>query len=309
MAGDARPKSHPASPEIPRVGSPLDEVNDRFHDAYDAARAHEEARDAPIMVVVADALVVFRRGERRDVAVTPPLAHLLKSAAHAPLAAFASLHDGGGLPIEISKTFARRLVEKIDESLATLAALPELEGEPDDEARAAREAMRDVLTTTRGFVERASPGGGGASATASAPEELATFARGLGDRLFELTVHSTRVQLRALHAAVEEVLAGFTPEERKSLEVVVTGDHQARVRSLPMQYFQKRFDEEEGDEKRVTYAEGVTDPGEARALVGKRRLDVAIASAFFGDPHRLQRDILGDAAKELLAATELERIE
>jgi hypothetical protein len=35
-------------------------------------------------------------------------------------------------------------------------------------------------------------------------------------------------------------------------------------------------------------------------LVGTRRLDRAIASAFFGDPKRLQRDVLGDAAKSAL---------
>ncbi len=36
------------------------------------------------------------------------------------------------------------------------------------------------------------------------------------------------------------------------------------------------------------------------ALVGKRRFDRAIATAFFGDATRLQRDVLGDAAASLL---------
>ena len=74
-------------------------------------------------------------------------------------------------------------------------------------------------------------------------------------------------------------------------------DHQARARSLGMQYFQKRLGEPPGAEERVSYAEGVADAEEALALVGTRRADRAIASAFFGDPHRLQRDVLGDAVR------------
>ena len=80
----------------------------------------------------------------------------------------------------------------------------------------------------------------------------------------------------------------------------MTGDHQARNRSLGMQYFQRRFGEEPGEEERVAYGEGVEDADEAHALVGTRRLDNAVAAAFFGDPKRLQRDVLGNAVHALL---------
>jgi hypothetical protein len=72
-----------------------------------------------------------------------------------------------------------------------------------------------------------------------------------------------------------------------------------------MQYFRRRLREPEGAEERVTYGEAVTDPDEALALVGRRRLDRAIALAFFGDAKRLQRDVLGDAVHEQLATLEL----
>jgi len=72
-----------------------------------------------------------------------------------------------------------------------------------------------------------------------------------------------------------------------------------------MQYFRKRLEEPEGAEDRVAYAEGVETADQAFALVGTRRMDARIAEAFFGDAKRLQRDVLGDAVKELLAKTEL----
>ncbi len=73
---------------------------------------------------------------------------------------------------------------------------------------------------------------------------------------------------------------------------MVTGNHQARARSLGMQYFRRRFAEPEGAEDRVAYAEGVEDPEEALALVGTRRMDREISAAFFGDEKHLQRDVL-----------------
>jgi hypothetical protein len=44
---------------------------------------------------------------------------------------------------------------------------------------------------------------------------------------------------------------------------------------------------------------------EALALVGTRRLDRRVAAAFFGDPSRLQRDVLGDSVRERLKRVEL----
>jgi hypothetical protein len=66
--------------------------------------------------------------------------------------------------------------------------------------------------------------------------------------------------------------------------------------------------EPEHSEERVAYAEGVSDEHEAFELVGTRRLDHAVAAAFFGDRKRLQRDLLGDSAAELLRELPFEPI-
>jgi hypothetical protein len=92
----------------------------------------------------------------------------------------------------------------------------------------------------------------------------------------------------------------LSEDERRSLEVVVAGDHQARARSLAMQYFQRRFGEERRRETRIAYGERVATVAEALELVGTRRIDRAVAAAFYGDPTRLQQDVLGDAAARIL---------
>jgi hypothetical protein len=72
-----------------------------------------------------------------------------------------------------------------------------------------------------------------------------------------------------------------------------------------MQYFERLLDEPAGAEHRVTYAEGATSVNAALTLLGTRRMDRAIARAFFGDAGRLQRDILGDEAKGQLSKLDM----
>ena len=129
---------------------------------------------------------------------------------------------------------------------------------------------------------------------------LDAFARDLGPLLLRSTDDATHVQLDSLDAHVRRALGQLDAREKKLFQVIVTGDHQARARSLGMQYFTRLLGEGEGEEHRVAYAEGITDEEAALALVGTRRLDHAIATAFFGDAKRLQRDVLADAAEAQL---------
>ena len=84
------PEPSAKPPPPPRVGEHLDAVNGTFHEAYDAARDRAE-NAAPVMVVLADRLVVVKGGERREWLVTPELFHVMKSAAHGPVALFSRL--------------------------------------------------------------------------------------------------------------------------------------------------------------------------------------------------------------------------
>jgi len=238
----------------------LDRVNDAFRGSYDDQRAVAESD--PILVVLADELVLFRGSQRETFRVTTPEFTAAKSVAHAPLALWLLLQrpgaDVGRLRAHIMQSPAHPILTE------TLRWMDRMPFDPDAFAAAMREPLR---------------------------EEIA---------------RATVIQLTSLHRTTEAVLATLSPEERRSLHVAVTGDHQARIRSLPMQYFQKRI----GDpDRRVLYAEGVSEADEAAALVGKQRLDRAMAKAFFGQPHRLQRDVLGDAAKAELERTELSRID
>jgi len=283
------------SPTPPRVGGALDSVNDTFHREYDEARGKAEL-DAPVIVMVADTLVVVHRGERRELPITLRFSHVIKSAAHAPVALFAALHRLEGRALDPS---TRTRIEALRDDV--VASLSSLGGQATADEQQTILDLRAVLSSTHAYMELVLD----TREKTVEVQPLATFARDTGPLLLQLTAHATRVQLDALDACVGDALAAIDPAERRALQVVVTGDHQARVRSLGMQYFRKRLREPEGTEDRVTYAAGVTDVDEALALVGRRRLDAAIAAAFFGDEKRLQRDVLGDAVHALLRDRDL----
>lgn len=284
-----------SAPERPRIGGALDEIDDEFHAAYERARA-DVAQDDPVFVVLANELVLFHCGLRRAWSFSPRAYHVIKQVSHTPLAIFASLEPGRAQePAEHALGRRRALEDWIDDASRELARERDALG-----AQTSRD-LETVLATSQRLLRSAHD--------KLTPDDAARLARELGPVLLRLIDRATELQLRALDVSVEAALTQLTHEQIARLQVVVTGNHQARVRSLPMQYFRARMREPEGVERHVTYAESVSSEQDALALVGTRKLDRAIAQAFFGDPARMQRDLLGDSAHARLAASNVRPID
>ena len=275
---------------------PFADVNQRFHDAYDRAR-EDVVAGQPLLIVLQDAMIL-RRGdgnERTEVVVTPPLFHVVKAVAHAPLAIFGLLHAHAPGPIDDHET--RHGLARLQQSFAKSATA--LTDAGDDYGDGVSVRLRAILARCQAFVQPLVADG------AHDPAQLVTFARALGPTLLEATHDATRLQLAAFSRATQELLARLDAHERQTFEVVVAGVHQARARSLAMQFFGKLLHEPPDVERRLVYAENVTDEAQAVTLMATRQLDRALAGAFFGHPERLQRDILGDAVQEQLATLKL----
>ncbi len=285
------------SPELGRDGrgphgpgpleAALDAVNDQFHEAYDGAK-REAKHECPVFVMLADTLVAFHRGVRTEYRCTPDAFQCLKAVSHVPVALYAELQRIEGDATVADRARLEALLKRSREGQSKLQAEGARLGLTAETAR----DVRTILDQSLELLERA--------LSSNPVNERDAFARAVGPVLLRLMHEATRLQLESLHASVERALQPLSAAEREELHVVVTGDHQARSRSLGMQYFKQRLGEPEHSEERVAYAEGVSDEQEAFALVGTRRLDHAVAAAFFGDRKRLQRDLLGDSAAELL---------
>jgi hypothetical protein len=265
----------------------LDAANESFHEAYAGARGRAEEQ-APVFVVLPGLLVLFRGADRREARSTSRAFHLLKAAAHAPIGVYALLCKPTA---KVSDARVLALRARLHASLTTQRG--ELEHAFSDEPEALSD-LRVTLERSLHFIDALDD---------ARPQALHVFAAEMGPLLQTLIGHATRIELATLHACVEELAAALSPDERRALQVVVTGDHQARARNLGMQYFQARLGV--AAEAQVVYAEGITEEAEALALVGSRRLDAVLARAFFGDAKRLQRDVLGDAVRDRLRVVKL----
>jgi len=274
-----------AKPSWPQIGAPLDGVNADFHQAYEAL-SQSATQAFPMFVLIDHELVIVWNQCERRIPITPRAFHVLKSVAHAPVGVYALLLPAcdGPLPPQL-RSHVQAALERLPVEL------------PD-----AHETAKQVIETTRAFLSQV------LADQAVTKAALDNFAQVMGPRLLELTDAATRLALASLHAAVQEALASLPEPTHPQLQVVVVCDHQARGRSLHVQYFRKRLSEPEGAEDRVAFAEGAEDVTQALALVGTRQLDRQLARAFFGEPRRLQTDVLGDSAKAILDGASLERI-
>lgn len=271
----------------------FDAVNDGFHATYDSLR-QAVAKEVKVLVVLAEAVVLHRDGERTSEALLTRPFEIVRSTAHAPVVVFVSLHRAAGKPLSASSLSAlARLHEHISGAARDLRA---------ESSAFGPEAAADlgvVLSTCDSFLANV------LEQRVTSRGALHAFARDLGSVLLRLADVATEIQLASLHRAVESLASRLTEGERENLRIVVTGDHQARDRNLAIQYFRERTAAWKDGEERITYAEGVADEQGALDLVATQILDRELAEGFFADPARLQRDVLGDAAKRRLAAEHL----
>ncbi len=115
--------------------------------------------------------------------------------------------------------------------------------------------------------------------------------------------------LEGLHAAVVSAradVAKMDPKAWDSALVIVGVVHQARAREIGIQYFERLLNESVGEgarnERRLVVAEQMSAPADEFGLLAAHLVDQRGASAIFGDPLRLQWDVLGDVDTATLDA-------
>ena len=261
----------------------LDAGNEVFRQAYSGARDGVR-QQVPILVVLPSELVLHHQDKRRGVNYCRSSFARAKSAAHIAVGLF-SLTCAES-KAETRRAGVARLLDLISAARETSPRTAPAAVEPEISA---------LLQLCLRFAQ--------ASRDENPSERIRSeFASEAGPRILRITELATCEQIAGLHQAVEAIFSELSSADQAELQVVVVGDHQARARSLGMQYFKRRFHEEPGADQRVTYGENISDEQEAISLVATRRLDKCIAQAFFGDENRLQRDVLGDAATRCLDA-------
>lgn len=265
---------------------PLTSLNEAFREAYAASRTRLLASSGPVIVVESDNLVLIHKGKRSEVKVAPDLYHTVKAISHVPLALYVMLlpFEGQALKtesIEALATYRDRIVK-------AEAALKDRELSAESLLR-----QREIIQSSLRFIATT------LDKKQVTTDELRKFTHDLGDKLLANAREAAQAQLDGLDKQMKIWRAELADEEWKKLRVVVMGSALPRSSNLAVQYFAELLGEK-GEGRRIVYAESLFDETRAMNLLGTHLLDRRIGSAFFNDDERMHRDLLGDAAQELL---------
>lgn len=283
-AQEAQPKSTP--------DPLLDSLNGDFLAQYQRALAEALAQAGPMILEEGDNLILVRHAQRTSVPIKPVEYHELKAVAHIPLALFVML----AFPQDAHLSAERRqdlqhyrdLMEKAQATLASRHFTASQLARQQEIFRASFALLNNALAA--GTVDQ---------------QKLRSFTRQVGPLLLANVTEATAAEMRALYRTAAEWRRQLTPEEWNSLHMVMIGPHMPREQECSIQFFQRLFHEpEEG--KRIIYAEALWNEKDALGLLATHVVDEAAGAAFFGDPMRMHRDLLADAAKAYLDAHPIE---
>ena len=235
-----------------------------------------------------DDLVLLRDGVRTTARVKPVAYHELKAVAHVPLALFVMMSFPAETTLSSDRIAAlrhyRQLMETAYKSLPSRHFNAEQLQRQENIFRASFELLNAVLAQDR-----------------VNPAALEDFTRQVGPPLLANVADATALEMSELYATTADWKKQLTPAEWRSLHFVIIGPHMPRDQECSMQFFERLL-AEPAEGKRIIYAEAQWDEKDALNLLATHEVDEAAGAAFFGDPMRMHRDLLADAAKAYLDA-------
>ena len=259
------------APPTPAAAGALTELNAAARAAYAEARGRALAAAGPVLIVGPAQITLLDGAARSTFELTPPRYHFLKAMAHLALGLHALHYLAEPDPARLAalRSAASRALDEL-----STRGLPE----------AQLNRQREIVRLSLAF---------------SADGGLAGYERAVAPLLLANALDAARAEIADLDAAVEAARRALGPAGFARLHVVVVGAHMAREGEIALQYFEKLLGEREG--QRLVFAEGIWDePGELQ-LLATHLLDSSVGGGFFGDPRRMHRDLLSDAATQILA--------
>lgn len=273
----------PARGEPTPVPAELEALNRASLKLYSSGRKLELSTIPAVIIVSGDDLILRKNGQRIVATVIPPEYHSLKCVAHSTLALFAHLAYEPGKPLSEDRIAALKDYREL--LIAAGTAIEKAGFDLDTLTR-----QRRIIERSLAFIDAVLKVGRISS------DELEKFCRASRADVMANCGAAARAQLLATHRQVMVWKKDMTPDQWAGLTVIVQGAQTPRVENAAVQYFARLLGER-GEGRRVVYAEGLWDEDKAMNLLGTLRLDGKLSVAVFGDPYRMYRDILADAAR------------
>lgn len=277
----------------PKTG-PLAELNQDFHNTYNGLVAKTQAKlgtDIPLIITVGDDVKLLNDGTEQKETFIPPNYHKVKALSHVAFdTQLALMSNGDGA---LKDDVADQLRGKLSLINGARSDIPD-----EDLPAEIQIAPNEVLNRCQAVIEKVLADG-----TVN-EQAVAAFAQDVAPWLMKNAAYVAHLQLSSLHSIVMSWKEQLGEDKWNALYVVNCGTHQPRYREASKQYFQRILHQKESDdaigEDRILYSEGVWDTDGAKDLLARHIIDQAASTMFFGNRHRLQEDLLADAATQVL---------
>lgn len=276
-----------ASHAAPTPLDPLKHLNQVFREDYAWQRQEMlRAKGEPWIWVLGDQLTLFYDGKRLEGSGIPARYHVLKAFSHVPLAVYVILATDVDEPLG---TEALRRASDFRAEIVALRANVDSYPLTDKE----RTRARTMLDDADGFLEHA------LQKQRVEAEELHLFTRHQRQPVMANVTAAARAQIESLDAQVRRWRKFLGPRQWDRVRIVISAPATPRARNLVTQYFAHAL-HEKGEGRRIVYAENQFAESVVRDHFGTDLLDSAIGEAFFDDERRMHRDLLSDAATDIL---------
>lgn len=274
VAGDAPRQSAATS---------LEDLNSAAREAYGAAKA-KAVKSEQAVFVAADKVILFKGNEELGaLPYTPPVYEQLKSASHLVLGIYGAvtglLDDGAGKEWLKRLTVLRQTALAVKDNLGDMLFSPAQKARQETIIDASVRYIDDVLTKR-----------------VTTPEVLTAYMREMAPLILANANDAAIAQIDMLDNAVIELKKQLTESEFEHALALVLGPKMPREDFLASQYFAFAFNEDLTTTKRIVYAENIFDVDQALGLLRTYLADRRMSAIAFGNPGRMERDLLGDAA-------------
>jgi hypothetical protein len=259
------------APPRPAPSDPLAELNLAARAAYAEARERAQADAGPVLIVGPARITLLHAGARGEFELRPARYDDLKAIDHFALGLHSLHFQASPDPARVAEL--RALAARALDALGSRGLTP-----------AQLERQREIV--------RLSLAPDGAQGSAA-------WERAVAPLLLANALDAARAEIADIDAAVAAARRALGAAEFARLHVIVVGAHMARDGEIAMQYFEKLFGEREG--LRLVFAEGLWDEPSELQLLATHVLDASVGEGFFGDARRMHRDLLADAAAQVLA--------
>jgi len=262
-------------------------LNNSFIGAHGVAQKLNLASGGPIILLRGEELVLVRNGTETAVKIIHPEFEVYKTFAHMPVTLYLMLGPPG--VGELDSQRIRRLCNYRAKMLCVEKHIDNigLEG-------AALQRQKQMLTESKQFLEQI------IEQRHVSMEELYAFTRGMLPMIKANLRGAAKSELDAIHQQVMAWKKEIPPDQWQQLRVTIKGAVLARDGSLAKQYFERVLGvDHEG--ARLAYMERYALSTPMITLLTTHAVDGGIAIAIFDEPDRMFRDVLSDAAREVIA--------